>query len=128
MRLRVGGICVRNDAVLLVRHDGLGPKNTLWAPPGGGVAFGESLPDALRREVREETHLHTTPGDFLFGHEYVRPPLHAVELFFEMRADGEPRLGHDPEMRADVQIIREVRFVPFAHITAADPDRYHHLF
>jgi len=44
---------VRNDRgeVLLIHRT----DNDLWALPGGGQDFGESLPDAVVREVKEET-------------------------------------------------------------------------
>lgn len=44
---------VRNDRgeVLMIHRT----DNDLWALPGGGQDFGESLPDAVVREVKEET-------------------------------------------------------------------------
>lgn len=35
--------------------------NDLWALPGGGMEFGESIADTVVREVSEETGLHVTP-------------------------------------------------------------------
>ncbi|MGB3444503.1 MAG: NUDIX domain-containing protein [Actinophytocola sp.] len=35
--------------------------NDLWALPGGGMEFGESIADTVVREVHEETGLHVTP-------------------------------------------------------------------
>ncbi|TVT19319.1 NUDIX domain-containing protein, partial [Amycolatopsis rhizosphaerae] len=35
--------------------------NDLWALPGGGMDFGESIADTVTREVYEETGLHVQP-------------------------------------------------------------------
>src|SRR5690554_3734995 len=85
VRVRSCGICVKDDAILLVRHHGLGNKGTLWIPPGGGVELGERAIDALRREFREETGLNIEVGSFLFVNEFIESPLHAIELFFEVK-------------------------------------------
>lgn len=53
------GVCAaiwRGDTVLLVRR-AAPPSQGLWAQPGGLVELGETLEDAVMREVREETRL-----------------------------------------------------------------------
>ena len=51
-RIRVSAILRREDRILLCRHE-KGDKG-YWLLPGGGVNSGESLVDALHRELLEE--------------------------------------------------------------------------
>jgi ADP-ribose pyrophosphatase YjhB (NUDIX family) len=51
-RIRVSAILRRENRILLVRQEK--PGREYWLLPGGGVHAGESLVDALRREIAEE--------------------------------------------------------------------------
>jgi ADP-ribose pyrophosphatase YjhB (NUDIX family) len=52
----VGGIVWRDDRVLLIRR-GKSPRRGQWSLPGGRQEWGETVEEALRREVFEETAL-----------------------------------------------------------------------
>ncbi len=112
LRLRVCGICIEDGQMLLVRHQYLGEGGYLWAPPGGGLQYGESVETCLKREFMEETGLEISVQRFLFVNEYLKVPLHGIELFFEVRRmGGSLKVGQDPELPPEQQMIQEVAFL-----------------
>jgi ADP-ribose pyrophosphatase YjhB (NUDIX family) len=52
-RIRVSALLRWEDRILLCRHEKPG-RGEYWLLPGGGVNSGESLTDALHRELSEE--------------------------------------------------------------------------
>ena len=110
-RIRVAAVIVENDELLLVRHE----KNGVayWMLPGGGVDYGESLSDALARELREELCITATVGPLLFANDSIAPKggRHIVNLYFEATiVRGRPALGIDER-------IVDVAFHPIPELT-----------
>ena len=59
----VAAIILRDHEILMVRR-GVEPGLGKWSIPGGSIELGETMEDALRREVWEETGLEIKVGDF----------------------------------------------------------------
>lgn len=52
----VGALILRGDEILLIKR-GIDPGKGLWSIPGGLVEVGETVREAIKREVLEETGL-----------------------------------------------------------------------
>ena len=111
LRVRVAGLLRRSEKLLLIKLDSPISKTTIWTPPGGGVQFGESLTDALRREFLEETNLEIEVGTLRHINELIQGNFHAIEFFFDViELGGMLKLGSDPEHPEKEQIIQEIEF------------------
>ena len=125
VRLRVMGLCLKDQQLLLLKHRGFGPLGHLWAPPGGEVEFGESLPRALLREFKEETGLTVEVDRLLFLNEHIEAPLHALECFFYVvYKGGSLRLGTENETTG-TQILEEVRYFSISELKELSPGSIH---
>ena len=118
IRVRVCGVCIVEEKILLVNHKAIVGDKDVWLPPGGGIEEGETAEDALRREFLEETGLEIKVGKLLFTKEFIHAPLHAIELYFSVAiVSGILTKGLDPEMNTANQLIEDVRW-----ISLKDPD------
>jgi 8-oxo-dGTP diphosphatase len=99
--LAVSAAIFRDGKVLVVRR-ARNPALSLYTLPGGAVEIGETLLQAVTREVREETSLEVEPVA-LAGHREViardaqgRVERHFVILCFAARwRSGEPVLNEE---------------------------------
>lgn len=80
--LAVSAAIFRDGRVLIVRR-ARPPAHGLYTLPGGGVELGETLEQAVVREVREETALAVEPVDLVgFRQAIVRDDAGRVERHF----------------------------------------------
>ena len=89
-RVRVAVCLTAADRLLLVAHRKPGPRR--WLLPGGGVERGETLLQAARRELFEETGIEAEVGRLLIVCEVIEPGgRHLVDLVFAAQQDQTAR-------------------------------------
>ena len=90
-------ILCRKDKILITQrpHDGL--LGGLWEFPGGKCHDGETMPECIAREIREELGIEIRVGEPFLSvkHAYSAFPDYAARLFVraEVRPDSENRRG-----------------------------------
>lgn len=104
IRVGVKGAIVRDGAILLIEYDDASGLH--FNLPGGGVELGESLREAMRREVLEETAAEVEVGRLLMLREYEPAraderwgPVQKLTIVFEcsLVAGSEPRMPERPD-------------------------------
>ena len=80
--LAVSAAIILHGKVLIVRR-GRAPAKDIFTLPGGAVEVGETIYDAVVREVREETALDIVPGELAGYREVILRDSHGgVERHF----------------------------------------------
>jgi ADP-ribose pyrophosphatase YjhB (NUDIX family) len=91
-RIRVSALLRWRDGILLCRHEKKGKD--VWLLPGGGVHGGETIVDALARELQEEVGIEAPPleGPIAIvdsiAPERTLVSKHVVQLIFAGDLDG----------------------------------------
>ena len=107
----VGVVCLRGDAVLLIRR-GRPPRQGEWSLPGGRIEPGERAVDAALRELREETGVEAQITGLIDVVDGLFPEAgrHYVLIDYAARwVSGEPVAGDD---------AAEARFVALDQVAA----------
>jgi hypothetical protein len=77
----------------------------------------------------DETGIRVKVGCISVVGEFIKDPVHAVELFFETTfVSGDIRVGSDPEMNDSKQIIRDVKFLSIDEIIGLSANERHGIF
>lgn len=114
--VRVTGLLVENNELLIVKQ--LLKERSNWNLPGGALEFGETLEQALIREMKEETGLVVEVGELLYVCDRFRGlKKHVVDMSFSVRrVDGSLRsesMGNDGE-----EDIASIRMAPIDELVS----------
>jgi 8-oxo-dGTP diphosphatase len=90
----VGAVIVRAGLVFCAQRGPGGALAGKWEFPGGKLELGESAPEALRREIREELNCEVQVGEQLTvtSYEYEFGTVNLTTFYCEL-VDGEPTLS-----------------------------------
>ena len=94
-RVSVKALVFRAGRILLTKKSD--SEGDFYIAPGGGQEHGETMPQTLEREVREETGYIVKAGELFFVREYIGAnhefaefdgKMHQVELYFRATLQG----------------------------------------
>ena len=112
-RIGVGGLCIHNNEVLMVKYSN---KENIehWNIPGGLVELGESLQNALKREIWEETGIDViTKAILLIRHmtreSRMKGTISDLYIVFETEF-----VSGTPQPKS--QEISDVKFIPLKEL------------
>jgi len=91
--------------ILLAQHEKGGRR--YWLLPGGGVEYGESIEEALKRELQEEAGLSIRVSDILWIVDSIPDDhhRHVINLIFSAEALSDILNPHPDQVLRDVQWI-----------------------
>ncbi|MFC5718881.1 (deoxy)nucleoside triphosphate pyrophosphohydrolase [Streptomyces gamaensis] len=90
VRVVVGGAVLDRGRLLAARRSAPPELAGRWELPGGKVEPGESAPQALVRELREELGVEVEPLERIEGEWPLRPP-YVLRVWTAKLLSGEPR-------------------------------------
>jgi ADP-ribose pyrophosphatase YjhB (NUDIX family) len=124
----VGAIILRRDRILMAQR-GKEPLKGWWSLPGGALELGESLKDAVSREVLEETGLVVRPvAMFEIFERIIRdaggaPEYHYVLVDYVCRITGGTLCAGDDVCRVEWVRRRELPALEITEGTLAVIER-----
>ena len=103
-RIRIAGLIVREGKILLAEHEKGGRR--YWLLPGGGMEYGETIEEALKRELLEEAGLVIEVGRLLWIVESIPGDKHRHVLNLILEATALEEILHPNPDR----VLRDVRW------------------
>jgi len=100
----VGGVVVKDAKVLLFLRK-KPPESGFWTIPGGAIEFGETVKEALFRELREEVGVDTCIRAYLGVTDHILPDerVHWVSLRFLVDIVADEPKNASPESHSEMR-------------------------
>lgn len=98
--VRVVAAVIRSEDKIFATARGYGEFKGQWEFPGGKIEPGETLQEALVREIQEELDVKIEVGDLIDTIEYDSPSFHlSMDCFWCIVTDGEITLKEAEDAR-----------------------------
>lgn len=112
LRVRVAALILNEKKeILFVRQ--MKNKKDYWLLPGGGVEFGESVTEALARELMEELGIEIEEPKFILLNENIDPKgkKHLIQLVFSVKIKGS-----EPKLSLKEKVVLEYKYFSVAEL------------
>ena len=113
---RAQAIVIRENKILMIKHKEITLE--YWCLPGGGINEGENPEEATLRELKEECNVDgkiIRQTSIIFFNETDRHYTYLVDIDEQI-----PRIGYDPELKSDQQIISDMQWLSLKEIPERD--------
>ena len=113
-RIEVVAAIIRRGREIFATQRGYGPWKDWWEFPGGKIEEGETPPQALRREIREELEADIDIGPLLKTVEWDYPEFHlTMHCYMCTLAGGHLQLKeHESAKWLQADALDSVRWLP----------------
>ena len=112
--VKVVAAVIRKGNKIFATERGYGEFKDKWEFPGGKIESGESGPEALKREIREELDTIIDVGDYIDTIEYDYPTFHlSMECYWCSVVEGKlTLLEHENALWLDRDSLLSVEWLP----------------
>ena len=112
--VKVVAAVIRKDNRIFATERGYGDFKDMWEFPGGKIEPGESGPEALKREIREELDTIIEVGNYIETVEYDYPAFHlSMECYWCTVKEGKlTLLEHENALWLDRDSLLSVEWLP----------------
>lgn len=122
LKKRATAIIIENNNILLIKR--VKPNTEYYVFPGGGVEKGETLEEALKREVIEELNLDVKQYKLMFSFKNTSTPKYIskqadnrfIYVFEIKKYSGNPKIGGPEKERMNKENQYHLEWVPVSKL------------